>query len=1255
VHISAICPHCETRYQLEPGLRGKRIRCQNRWCQAIFEVRDEAEAAPPAPREPEPAPQAPPRQVVGSVGDIVPILTAEQVEPVAVRPPAPPPPAPAPVRQEAVVAPVVTAEAAPPPREVPKKVPKPTWQEPPPVRQRPAAAPEPAPVVPHAPTAVAERPTAQLPVPDLDWGPLGAFFNEEAPPSVQPDVSPTNGPAVEPAGPVELAPGTWEAPPIRLPGLASGGAVAPEAPPAPAAGAPEVPSAVVSRRRSRKAIGFMAAAVGVVLAVAGLGVWSVQRNEAENEAKRLEQAEQRYTDHNFEDATQRFNKLYADYPDSPNRPLYRFLAEFSSLRDPVYSAQLDAEEAGNALGHLQQFVAGYKDDPLVDRYQGDLWDTFYKLSGRLTEAAEEKHNRALLTQAQAALAQAKSFKVSEDVPAQPKMAEARKKQDEVNEKIVAFERKEAVLARVKGAVDSFSFAAMQEAIATARERGLNADPDVAKLIAELPAKHRDSVRYTVVEPGKLAALPPEEQEPSLLVVPVVKPHFGEVEAETRVVLALARGVLYALEPGRGRLRWAARVSIDTADLPVRVPRTPIAPELVLVLAPDSYTLTALDAERGTPVWRHRLKAACLGNPVLVGNRAFVPTDQGFVEEIETTEGRPLGYYDLGQPLPVGGVHEPGTNRVYFPADSHSIYILDVAARTCAGILYAGHPEGSLRGPPVIVPEPARPGGNRPVDASLVLCQEDGLDKVKLRVFPLPITDPEAGQRQAEKPLSGWSWFPPFCDGERLAQVTDAGRFGLFGIEARGRDAVHLFDLVKGETVLGGGGPASGRAQIVHADAEHFWVLADGWLHKLLLTFDRQAGPKLVARQLGVAPLGSALHAGQVRTDTADKTMLFLVSQVRDAQTCLASAMGARRGTLYWQRQLGLVSQGQPVRLGEAILVQDQGGGVFRFDPARLRDLPGNWHLAGQRLTIPLANSTGPTYFLSAPDGASVVAVTCTEATTLVVRQFQAGRDAPTIQKFQQQAPLGGTPGLGTGALVLPLGNGILVRQALAGGPAVSGPNWRAAHAEVDALGFVVPLGGDDFLVTDGSRGLKRLHWPGGNMAEARASSELPSRIVAAPVVLPPDAATGDVRIAVADAANTVTLLQGDGLRTARQWPMAGKITAGPFVRGKGIGCVVDHRRLVWLDPDKDRHAWEYAPPADIVGEPQLVKDDLLVVADLSGHFAGFDLTTGQEPGPGYTLRANVAPAAAPLAFGNGRLFAPLTDGTVLLLSEKHFR
>ena len=904
---------------------------------------------------------------------------------------------------------------------------------------------------------------------------------------------------------------------------------------------------------------------------------------------------------------------------------------------------------------MREFVAGYKDDALLDHYQGDLWETFFRLSEKATEAAEEKVDRGWLALAQAGAGPSAK---------KPKSAGSHRRRGEkvrglqnrlavVASAIRALELKQNVLAQAKQVRDHFTFPEMQRVINLVQEMGLSADPDIAKVLAELPAKHRDSVRYTPAPPRPSEPLPSEDLEPSVIIAHPVKRRIGEVEAGARVILGMVRGVLYALDPGRGELRWARRVSIDATALPLRLPATSIAPELVLALTPDSFTLTALDADHGTPVWRHRLKAACLGNPVIVGNRAFVPTDQGIVEEIETTEGTLLGSYSLGQPLTVGGERQPGTNLVYFPADSHSVYVLDVAARTCAGILYTGHPDGSLRGAPVMLREPTPAGqGNETARFSLLLSQEDGLDRVKLRAFPLPITDPNPGNRQRERSVAGWSWFPPYVDSERLAQVTDNGQFVLLGLEPRDARAVRFFPMVK-KDLFGGG---AGRAQIVLADAEHFWVLVDGRLHKLLLPFDRRRGPQLLHPPLGPEPFGSALHASQVRTEADGTATLFLVTLARDGHTCLASAIDAGRGTAYWQRQLGLVCQGQPTRLGNQVLLQEQGGSLYLFDAGKHQGRSDLWQRGGHKVAAGLPNQAGPAHVLVAPDGNSVYVVASTVAPPkLVVYLFQAGKDTPTTREYPLQAPLAGTPGLGTDALVLPLANGILVRQSLTGGAAVAGPNWRAALAEEDAVGHVVALGGDDYLVTDGSRGIQRLYWPAGNMAESKAATALANRIVAAPLVLPAEKATGEVRVCVTDAANTVTLLQGEGLRTVRQWPINGQITAGPFARGRGMACVVDRRRLVWLDPDREQPVWGYAFAADIVGEPQLIAPGLLVVADLSGTFSGFTPATGQLPGPGCTLRANVAPAAAPVAFGADRLFAPLTDGTVLLLSRRHFQ
>jgi outer membrane protein assembly factor BamB len=86
MHIKATCPECESTYQVDPGLQGKRMRCPNPICRAIFEVQDTAAAtlpAAPLPAPPPPAPSPPPLprpQRLPSVGEVVTVRPAEPME-----------------------------------------------------------------------------------------------------------------------------------------------------------------------------------------------------------------------------------------------------------------------------------------------------------------------------------------------------------------------------------------------------------------------------------------------------------------------------------------------------------------------------------------------------------------------------------------------------------------------------------------------------------------------------------------------------------------------------------------------------------------------------------------------------------------------------------------------------------------------------------------------------------------------------------------------------------------------------------------------------------------------------------------------------------------------------------------------------------------------------------------------------------------------------------------------------------------------
>jgi hypothetical protein len=164
-----------------------------------------------------------------------------------------------------------------------------------------------------------------------------------------------------------------------------------------------------------------------------------------------------------------------------------------------------------------------------------------------------------------------------------------------------------------------------------------------------------------------------------------------------------------------------------------------------------------------------------------------------------------------------------------------------------------------------------------------------------------------------------------------------------------------------------------------------------------------------------------------------------------------------------------------------------------------------------------------------------------------------------------------------------------------------------------------------------------------------------ARIVAAPIVLPRAKPTDELRICVADRDGTLSLLRGADLKLERAWKLKGQLTAGPFLRGQRIGCIVDRRRLVWIDPVRDEILWQFAVPGEgIVGQPRLIGKSLLV-ADLSGKFIALDSETGRQQGGDYTLGANVAPVASPVAFGADQALVPLTDASVLLLPLKSFQ
>jgi outer membrane protein assembly factor BamB len=629
---------------------------------------------------------------------------------------------------------------------------------------------------------------------------------------------------------------------------------------------------------------------------------------------------------------------------------------------------------------------------------------------------------------------------------------------------------------------------------------------------------------------------------------------------------------------------------------------------------------------------------------------LVPTISGDVEEIDLERGRRQGHYELGQPLFVSGVRQPGTSFVYFAADSYCVYVLDAARRECTAVLYTRHQQGALAGAPVVWNEakPGAPTGKASAAGWLLLSELWGSGETSMRPFALPIANADQKPSSPLLKVRGRAHAGTWHDEEKLALATDAGVFSLFGIRQPGNRDPLLFPWLNQDYVLAGAESAlPGPARIAHADENNWWVWAGGRLHRLQNTFTDAAGPGLTPRWR--VPVGQPLHAVQaVRQGDRGDTLLILAGQDVAGPTCRVRAVEAETGKTRWQRQLGATWLGPALSQGDRLFLS-AASGLFEFSTQAPAD--SGWHEAG-KLIVPRGKTTASKMFVR---GEQLVHLAWGDGAALRLHVISLSKEGGTKAgpMFDLPAPPQGTPALADDFLLVPLANGIIARVPLAEtGVLVSGPDWRGLGVDEARPGHILALKDNDFIVTDGGRGFTRYRWGEEKLWTKAADKQHDHRIVSAPVAVDDDVAVAG--IAVADAADNLVLLDQKELQEKRRWSVGGKISAGPFVRGPHICCVVEQKRLVAYHPNRDDPAWAYDFPAGIVGEPELA-EGALIVSTLAGSVMALDPASGRPLAPGYTFRANAVAAAAPVLFGADRLFVPLTDGTAVLLSMKLLR
>lgn len=1135
MRIRVTCPHCQSEYTLEESLRGKRMRCPNTICRAVFEVRDaDAPAAPP----------------------------------------------------EAPASLVVTPTA-----------PKPDWQvAPPPVRgETPTVTP---PVV-ETPPPKTEEPIRET-VEKIEEPTATTLAWDAAPPPVR-----------RPGSVAELAPvaATTES------AISRAFVPEPVAKPSPK---PQPP------RRPYLWIGGMFALLAVI---ASAGAVQIIRRQAEQETTLAAKAKEAYARADYVEARQLLQKLQAEYPTSSDLPNYRFLAALSDLRASVEDGNGDH---GRTLDDVLEFLAINQGDARLKDHGPDLWRMLHRLAKDLASQAEEKKDAGSLALAQKAWREATRLPVPQGTALAETDQKLKAAFERAEQGLVEKAKREAVRDRAERYARQATLASIRDLRALLAKEKLANDGDFAPLLAEAAKRHRERLTYVAAEPAY--PTPPEGLDAPLAWAPAI----GKSEStgvEGPPFLALTQGVLYALDPGDGHLRWAVRLGPDPAGQPIRVPADIASPRLVLLASSDRRSMLAIEEATGAVLWETKLEQTPIAQPLLWNRRLFVSTNGGRIEELEIALGRRLGAFQLDQNTPWGGTLIPGSSLAVFPGRAHGMYVVDLETHKVEGVIDSGHATGALRGPPISVVEDA--GSAKGPRGWVVVAEQTGDHRLALKPFAVPPGSAPSPDLRLSATIDISD--APWTDGDKLALVSDAGQLALFGLRLKGNNDPLVFPWIKEIFPVELSTSPRHRAAVVHGERDRFWISTQGKLHRVDHVVSPQNGPTLVTRWSQSATLGSPVQPGDLRRTEDGKSILFVVTQDADRPLRTASAVDAETGKILWRRHLGITPMQQPIAVAGSLAVLDPGG-IFVWNQENLKKQD-----AAPAHAIPrMAPASHEVHLLPLGDGMLEISYPAKAKKEDALEWRNIGFDgkAGELTKSRLPAGIAGVPVAGSNFFIVPLADGRLVRLALDSAATISGPEWRTVGTEPSAVCRLTALGKDQFLVSDGGRGIFWLDWSEAKDAKRRGEFHLSRRLAAEPLPL------SGQRMLLADRGGELVLAEGDRILPKRTWKIDGLPTGGPYAAGADFALIVDRKRLVWIDAEQDTPRWQRDFDAELAGSPLRMGNDI-IVADLAGRVWRLDPQTGdpRDDRPAFVSRSAAAPAVGPILLDDQRVLLILDDGT----------
>lgn len=1058
------------------------------------------------------------------------------------------------------------------------------------------------------------------------------------------------------------------------------------------------------KKTNRAALWLIGMSVTVVTLVGfGAVYWLRQQDRAEELLR--QQAEAEYNKGDYAAAAKTFERLVTEYPGSDEASRYSFFKDLCDVQLAV-RAVTNRDNPGPAVGRFRAFVAQHQATPHarpVSGYGHDIREAGQKLVEDVLSHARDRLKAYQQARDDPASAQEldqaeTSLRTSRELiallepfrgPDAPPLDSFRTAADALEASLRWERNRIVVLKQARERLATVTDAIIRAVESDLAAEGYLDDPQAQELLAGAKARLRELVRF-VAEEVPPRPVPVEPSPPLLFVSPVgATRRPGASEAgESSVFLALARGILYALDEDTGLLVWAVRVGNDVTDPPA-VARVSLAggPTDLAVVTINSGSESALAGyllRTGEPRWYQPLPAPPAGPVAVIGTRGYLALrdEWGTIFEFDLATGVRKGYIRIGQPVGPAPVLRPGTGYLYVAADHSRVFVIDGGAKDddgvplpprCVQVLATNHEPGTLRVPPALIGPP----GEAPAERWMVFVQTDGPTASKLVVLPLttppsPAADqapPEVPVRPALAPLPvpDWVWFPPAHDGERLALVTDSGQFRLYGLGQPGNLDPPLFRLPEAKLPPP---PADTRVRGLALPAEEsaYWVLANGTIQKFRLGL-------VPARGWELLPVGSSDPLGEPTQPPQFNRRgdcVCLVVRSLDSAGHAAVLLNRYDGTIRWHRRLGVVPAAVPVVQDGSIVVVAEDGAVVSLPRAAVGSgqvsvIPAEWVIAPAiptviRPTRVALGSNGKTLYTLTPlldreEGKPVE--------KWLIRRVSGGR---LVHEGTVAAPdnLAGDPVVLGDSLLVPVADGLIYRHVPGSGRSnpdrlVPGPAWVGDRRPAAACS-ITPVSDTVFFTSDGGKKLTGWNWsPGEQWRSTGVVLELRDRLATAPLALPGRTAGESPRILAADVSGQVALYDGQrGGSPLRRWAPGSGLPAGRPTSSFALQTIADNRTVaaytvgnrtvICLDPERDGPASMFTPTGEAeshwIEAPQPTGDGRWLVTDRGGRVWVID----HSGRPQATLSLGLSvPAVAVTGIGGDTAWTALSDGSAVVL------